>query len=203
MVRTFTGYQTFEEASDAFAEIIKKYGIDKSKIGTGFPFYQLYYKEDPKLPSNPHIRYGNVWKEKDSWIGFFKKNKEEMGYYTFEEAVQAIQKLLFVPKTPAQYRQWRKKDPRLPSNPRKHYSDFEDRGGWDALLLIAEIYINKNPRYYESAEKARRAVHILGIVNEEDYRLSCWQDSCLPPNLREYYGSSAFLKAFGSGNKFS
>ncbi len=203
-------YPTFKEASNSFQRIILKNKINKNEIGTGFIFYLEYYKEDPHLPSTPQARYNEDWEKNGGWKGFFQINPGEIEIYSFEEAAKAIQRLRPVPRGVNEYSRLHNQDPRLPPVPKKHYDkfkedgkNFKELGGWDAYLLLAEIYKNKNSRFYGSAQEAREAVRKLGIINEEAYRTGYWRDSRLPPNLRVYYGRFTFLKVFGSVKKFT
>lgn len=202
MSRKFDAYPDFDSASDAFAKIMEKHELDKEKTGTGFYFYASYYKDDPRLSSNPSIRYKNEWKEKGSWDGFFKREPRKENYYSFDEAVIAIQNLTIVPKNMGQYKKHFKRDPRLPFNPEKHYPEFTVRGGWDAYLSLGQIYVKKDPLYYGSAEKAQEAVRKLFIINAQSYRNSRWRDVRLPPDLKEYYGPYTFERVFGREDSF-
>jgi len=203
MSRKFDAYPDFDSASDAFAKIMEKYGLNKEETGTGFYFYAAWYKEDPRLPSNPSVRYKDEWKKKGSWDGFFKRISRVENYYSFEEAVQAIQQMRHPPKTFSSYRNVCKKiDPRLPFNPVKYYEDFDQRGGWDAYLLLGQIYIKKDPRYYGSAEEAKVSCKRLFIINEDSYRSSHWRDKRLPPDPIEYYGRYTFKQVFGRRDSF-
>jgi len=199
MVKNY--YPTFEEASDAFAKILEKKKLDQY-TGTAFYVYQGHYDEDPRLPPSPEFTYRSVWKEKGGWKTFLKRKDEEAVFYTFEEAQEAIQKLRPVPRNSTEYAKFQRQNRRLTSTPATFYPDFEDRGGWDAYLLLAEIYINKNPQYYEDIFEAKKAIIKLGIKNENVYRTDYKFDPKLPPNLREYYGKYALQKAFGSCYKF-
>jgi len=203
MPRRFNCYPTFEEASAAFIKIVKKYNLSVNNTGTAYIFYTTWYKEDPRLPSNPNIIYRRVWKQKGSWNGFFQRKPKEKNYYSYKEAVKAIQKWRVPPKNFTNYRiNCKKFDLRLPFHPQKYYPDFEKRGGWDAYLLLGEIYKKKNPKYYDSIEEAKKAVLNLMIINEEMYFQERWRDPKLPPNLKIYYGPYNFARVFGKASSF-
>jgi len=202
-------YLTWKEASDAFQLVMEIRGIKTSESkGGGFTFYSLYYKDDSLLPSRPSIVYGDVWKINGSYDGFYQLKPEEVRKYTFEEAIQAIQDLRPIPKTIKQYHLYYDHDSRLWRSPENQYVDeekgvnFEKLGGWDKYLLLAEIYTNPNPQFYESAEKALEAVHDLHIINGESYRTSYQLDPHLPPNLIVYFGPYTFKRVFGTLAKF-
>lgn len=199
MVKNY--YPTFEEASNAFVELLEKKKLDRYS-GTAFYLYQGYYDEDPRLPPSPEFTYRDVWKEKGGWKTFLKRQDEEARFYTFEEAQEAIQKLRPVPRNFTEYAKFQRQNRRLTSTPATFYPDFEDRGGWDAYLLLAEIYKNKNPQYYEDVFQAKKAIIRLGIENIGAYRKSYNLDPQLPPDLPGYYGKTALRRAFGSCFKF-
>lgn len=203
-------YSTWQEASDAFQRVIELRGIDKSKSkGGGFTFYSVYYKDDHLLPSRPNNIYGDVWEKNGSYDGFFQLKPEEIRKYTFEEAVKAVQNLRPVPKTRKEYHLYYDQDSRLWRSPEEQYTnektgvDFEKLGGWDKYLLLAEIYTNPNPRFYESAEIALEAVRKLGIKNVESYRTGYRLDPRLPPILEVYYGPYTFKNVFGKKTLFN
>ena len=193
-------YLTFEEASDAFSKIIQTKKLDKYQ-GTAFYFYQEHHKEDSLLPPSPEFTYRNVWKENGGWKVFLKRNDREKSY-TFEEAQLAIQKLRPIPRSSTEYAKYQRQDRQLTSVPTTFYPDFQERGGWDAYLLLAEIYKNKNPQYYEDIFQAKKAIIRLRIENINAYRKSYILDPKLPPDIREYYGKIALQKAFGNCSNF-
>lgn len=191
-------YPTFEEASDAFAEVMALNGLDKNNSGTALYFYKEHYEEDPRLPPTPEYTYKKEWSKQGGWKKFFKKDKNKSGTYTFEEAQIAIQKLRPVPRNSTEYTKYQRQDNRLSSVPKTFYPDFEKRGSWDAYLLLAEVYKNKNPQYYEDVFQAKKAVFRLKIKNVDAYRQSYGLDPKLPPDIRNYYGKVALQRAFGS-----
>jgi len=195
-------YETFEEASIAFQKIILEKKLDKTKIRTSILFYLNYCEDDPKLPLYPDREYKAVWKEKGGWPIFFQLNQEETRMYTFEEAVQVIQNIYPKPRNSSEYLKIPKKGSRLPLSPTKAYLDFEERGGWDAFLLTAEIYRNKNIEFYDDIFQAKEAIKKLKIKTFNDYKRDHVKDSKLPFDLVWYYGKEAVRKAFGSSTAF-
>jgi len=76
--------------------------------------YFRRYKEDSRLPSEPHRFYKNEWV---SWPSFLRGRVPK--YKTFGEAMRAARSLGIETYTAYQLRY--KEDPRLPSSPKKAY----------------------------------------------------------------------------------
>ena len=99
-------YPTYEEAKIAVSNL----GI------TLINEYYKRYKENPRLPSAPNKIYKEDWQGFSLFLG--KEPKIKL-YSTYEEASLATQKLNI--KSWKQYKDMRKEDPKLPSNPNKTY----------------------------------------------------------------------------------
>jgi hypothetical protein len=160
-------YQTFDEAS-----VAARYLGIKSSDG-----YNAMYKNDPRLPSAPKDKYPEEW---CGWYGFLDATAFKGRYHTLEEAEVAARKLGFT--SGIKYGAGYKKDPRLPSNPRFHYS--ESWAGWHKFLGI-----NPPVPKYESLAEASAAARSLGLASMNKYRQGYKKDSRLPASPAIQYPS--------------
>ncbi|MFL0839115.1 VPA1269 family protein [Vibrio parahaemolyticus] len=111
-------YETLEEASAAAIALFKKHGVEPTASS-----YRRHYKEDPRLPSNPHAIYGSS----TSWLDFLGKEASVKKYETLEEASAAAIALFKkhgIEPTSSSYKKHHKEDPRLPIEPNKSYDNF-------------------------------------------------------------------------------
>lgn len=118
-------YPTWQEASEAVV-----------RLGLGVRNYDLEYKRDPRLPSNPSKYYPNF----PGWTKFRGKQKKNF-YPTLIEAMKAASRLGF--KFQKDYQQGYRRDPRLHSSPNKFYKDFTT---WEKFLgrkVVTEVTSDK------------------------------------------------------------
>ncbi|MER2498266.1 VPA1269 family protein [Vibrio neptunius] len=109
-------YPTLSEAIKA----VKVLGINS------FNEYQERYREDEKLPTNPHRFYKDEW---INWPTFFSRN-ERTFYSNIEAARASVQALGITSIT--EYRVRYKEDPCLPALPERTYA-ADWRSWWDYL----------------------------------------------------------------------
>lgn len=117
---TFLGtdksYPTAKETLESFRNLIGKAKPTKSA-------YLAIYQLDTKLPKDPELQYNLPHWQAFLWQRF---------YQSWQEASKAALYLLKkYPLTKSRYIEHYKQDPKLPSNPDKHYSDFP---GWSTFL---------------------------------------------------------------------
>ena len=165
-------YPTLEEASHAAQAL----GI------TTATEYNKRYKEDPRLPSNPHHIYADEW---SSWPVFL--GTESRFYPTLEEASHAAQALGIT--TGSEYKKRYKEDPRLPSEPQHTYAD--GWRGWPVFLVTGS-------RFYPTLEEASHAAQALGITTRIEYCKRYKEDPRLLSqpqyiNVDEWLGWPLFL----------
>jgi superfamily II DNA or RNA helicase len=162
-------YLTWEEASAAAQRI----GIENQYQ------YLERYRLDPRLVSNPHTTYKDVWEKRGGWPGFFGR-KKRVFYSTWEEA-SAAAIALGIEKN-AEYAKRYSEDPLLHSNPREKYADEWDvNGRWGGFL-------GKEPRnLYPTWEEASAATIALGINGIVEYKNRKGEDRRLPSNPNEKY----------------
>ena len=133
--------------------------------------YEQRHREDPHLPSNPHIVYSADWQ---SWPQFL--GKEEKAFYaTYTEAQQAVQSLGIT--TIQEYKQRYREDPRLPSDPYKVYSI-----DWQSWPKFSG---KKKKAFYATYTEAQLAVQALGITSMQEYAQRYREDPRLhsAPNI--------------------
>jgi superfamily II DNA/RNA helicase len=109
-------YRTLKEAKFA----VQNLNISSPKE------YNLRYKEDPKLPSEPWAMYEEDWVSSDDFFG--RKSREF--YETYEEASKAARKLGV--KTSKEYWANYRKDPKLRRRPGENWKD--DWISWSHFL---------------------------------------------------------------------
>ena len=179
-------YSTWDEASAAAIAL---------EIKTSTQYFKNY-KKNSSLPSSPNKIYSDVWEKNGSWKGFL--DNKSIIYSSFELAAKAAQKLKIA--TQPEYTRKYKEDSKLPSNPRKLYSDSWDKsGGWDSFL-------NRDIKsYYATWKEASNATIKLGISSAESYRSNYKQDKKLPslPNEtyeREWKNNKRWIGFLGKSN---
>jgi superfamily II DNA or RNA helicase len=173
-------YPTYGEARKA---------VKRLKI-TFWDDYRKRYKEDPRLPSVPHVYYKN--KGWISWPEFFGKGKPHF-YPTYIEAKSAVKMLgIFME---GEYRKRRREDPRLPCAPDRHYKNK----GW---INWFEFFGKETPDFYPTYGEARKAVKRLKITFWDDYRKRYKKDPRLPSQPNKYYKKRGWInwpEFFGKG----
>ncbi len=155
-------YPTFAEAQKAAITL----GIDSCSE------YRLRYKENPRLPANPEMRYVEEWPPENGWL-IFLGQEDKIIYTTFAEAQQAVIALGIASST--EYRQRYKEDPRLPSYPEVRYAEeWPPENGWPIFLE------KKVKEYYPTFVEAQQAAIALGIVSYTQYKLRYKENPRLP-----------------------
>lgn len=144
--------------------------------------YKKGYKEDPRLPSTPSQFYGVLW---PGWDVFFGKEKKNF-YQNIEKAGIAARKLGC--SSWSDYQILRRKDPKLPSDPKTVYSDTWL--GWESFLGIT--------KFYSTYQEASQAAQLLGCKSGEEYKRRYKEDPKLTSSPSTIYpldwkGWSAFL----------
>lgn len=128
--------------------------------------YKDARREDPRLPSHPHLAYANL-----GWAGWHDYLGLPELYASYEEAKSATRELNI--KSQVHYAMLRKADERLPRQPHVHYADM----GWtDWHDFLGTV---KADRYADYAE-ASRAAQSLKISNGSDYAKRFHEDPKLP-----------------------
>jgi hypothetical protein len=165
-------YETYDEARIA----TQKLGIDGQRQ------YNLRYKEDPKLPSHPCIKYSQEYIAKGGGDSFFLTTPKH--YETVEKTIIAIKKLGI--STLAEYKLRYKEDPMLMSNPLTRFRSIND----EPIQLFSSPtrkYVKGaiprkilKYRFYLTVEQAIASVVKLGITSRKDYLDNCHKDPCLP-----------------------
>ncbi|MBT6045934.1 MAG: integrase, partial [Candidatus Scalindua sp.] len=156
------------------------------------PEYRKRYKDDPRLPSQPHEFY----KEK-GWIGlpnFFGRETPDF-YHTYEEAKEAVMKSGI--SSYKEYHKRYKKDPRLPCKPNEIY---QGKGWTDWYDLLGR----ETPDFYETYEEAKNAVVKLGINSKSEYRTRYKENPKLPSNPQRIYKNKGWIESayfFGKTKK--
>ncbi len=170
-------YPTWEKASHA----VKKLGIKSANE------YYFKRKGDKLLTSVPDKYYKNF----PGWAIFLGvRNCGSNFYPTWQQASSAAKKLKI--RKNEEYLLLYKKDPRLPSSPRKSYPDFP---GWPTFLDNGRYERGSN--FYETWQQAAEAVRKAGINSGREYSFRRKEDLRLPSLPREFYddfpGWSRFL----------
>ncbi|MCJ0878015.1 hypothetical protein MRX33_10810 [Pseudomonas sp. JI-2] len=132
------------------------------------PDYNNRYREDPRLPSSPHIFYADAgWMV---WYDFLGNERPDF-YPTYAEAQAAAQALSI--KTQPDYTKRYREDPRLPSSPDRFYAD----AGW---IDWYDFLGNKRPDWHPTYAEAQAAAQALSIKNQPDYNKRYREDPRLP-----------------------
>jgi hypothetical protein len=157
-------YETLQEASDATIALDISSGIE----------YLKRYKEDTKLPSNPHRTYAKLgW---DNWNLFLGKEIKEC-YETLQEASGAAIALNI--NGQKEYGRRYKEDPKLSSFPDRKYKDL----GWEGF----DSFLGKEKKsLYETLQEASDATLSLNISSMSEYKKRFKEDPKLPsvPNKK-------------------
>ena len=156
-------YRTYAEAKRAVIAL---------KIRTSRE-YAVRYKEDPRLPSNPHITYKKQWESFPSFTG----NSGPSKYRTLEDAARATQALGI--KSVAEYQRRFREDSKLPHNPPAAY--VNEWKNWHAFLG------KRVPEFYPTYSEAKMAVRLLNIRSRADYMRRYKEDPHLPSNPQMIY----------------
>lgn len=154
-------YETLAQAKEAVRRLDITSSIE----------YKIRHHEDPRLPSNPNIKYAS------EWIGFPDLVGDHVPKYaTVTEASKAAQRLGF--RTKEQYLEGYKEDPKLPSSPQVMYADKWEAWGWDAYLGVDK---------YKDIKEAGKAARALGITGSSEYLRAFKDDPRLPADPIDYY----------------
>ncbi|NRF64882.1 gamma-mobile-trio integrase GmtZ, partial [Vibrio coralliilyticus] len=148
----------------------------EAAIGLGIksqPEYTQRYKEDERLPSNPHRVYTDDWVD---WFSFLDKEKRSW-YPTYAEASEAAIGLGI--KSQSDYNQRYKEDERLPSHPHSAYAD-----NWVDWFSFLDK--EKWPWYPTYAEASEAAIG-LGIKSQPEYTQRYKKDGRLPSSPDRVY----------------
>jgi hypothetical protein len=156
-------YETLEQAKEAVRRLDITSSIE----------YKIRHSEDPRLPSNPNIKYANEWIGFPDLLGDYVPK-----YATVTEASTAAQRLGF--RTKEQYLEGYKEDPRLPASPQVMYADKWEAWGWDAYLGVEK---------YRDLYEAGAAARALGITGSSEYLRLSKGDPRLPADPIDYYRS--------------
>jgi hypothetical protein len=153
---------------DAARECVRRKGI-KSSFD-----YQKRRQEDERLPSDPAKYYVSQWKGWDDFLG-------RESFYSFSEAKKIVRENHV--KDREEYKAFRKKFPRLPSNPNIYY-ESEWKGSLDFFGH------GKRSKFYQTLKQASRAARKLGIMRKEDYATMRKLDPQLPSSPPTFYASA-------------
>ena len=150
--------------------------------------YQKRYREDPRLPSNPHKTYSADWQNWPVFLG-----TENKFYSSLAEAQRATQALAI--STQIEYQKRYREEPRLPSNPHQTYS--ADWQNWP-------VFLGTENKFYSSLAEAQRATQALAIATKIEYQKRYREDPRLPfPPHRTYSADWQNWPVFlGTENKF-
>ena len=158
-------YPTWQEAAIATQRLRIQSSADYHRQGK--------YRADPRLPSNPDMRYANF----PGWIRFL--GDEPRDYYpTWRTAAAAARQIGITSE--GQYRENYKKDALLPGAPYQKYKDFP---GW-------AVFFGKEPKkknHYSTWSEAAAAARSLSITSERDYDKKYKQDPRLPARPHKKY----------------
>ncbi len=165
-------YETWEEAS---AEV-RRMGVKTRKE------YGRRSRENRRLPSQPHVTYASVWRNKGRWRGFL--GNADVFYPTWEEASAAVRKQGI--ENSRQFKLERRKDSRLPGSPHVVYKDvWEQNGKWRGFFSGNPAGVNFYPTWEEASLAARR----LGIKTYEEYKIRYREDARLTSIPHRLYAS--------------
>lgn len=166
----FLGLEKISFASYSEASLIVKSLHIKSKKA-----YLTHYKENKKLPSNPHIAFAN-----SGWNGWheFLGIDTMLCYKTYDEARDATRRLGL--NSVEQYRANYLEDPRLPAQPDKFYAN----AGW---INWYHLFGKETPDFYPTYSMASAAVIALNIQSVSEYRNRHKEDSRLHSNPQIRY----------------
>ena len=132
---------------------------------TSIAEYETSCKQDPRLPRSPYKKYKDAgW---SCWEAFLGKEKRDL-YETYEEAQEAVQRLVPVPTSQCQYFECHKQDPGLPSSP---YIKYKEKGwtNWtDYLSLSVGTYKNLVDFLKQnSSSTIRRTGDVIKLIKDK------------------------------------
>lgn len=136
--------------------------------------YSSRYREDPLLPSSPHVAYSSIW---TGWVGFLAGKPSK--YYETVALASRAARVLGITDVSG-YRVRYREDPRLHSNPDQLYG--EKWPGFKAFLRTEQEVVK-----YKTVEEASEAAQLLGLRTRSDYQVGYRQDPRLPSNPQAYY----------------
>ncbi|WP_447747714.1 gamma-mobile-trio integrase GmtZ [Pseudomonas nicosulfuronedens] len=154
----FEVYGSLAEAREA----ARKLGI------TTLADYKRFYKNDPKLPSDPWRIYREEWVNGNDFLSY-------AAFYTYSEA-KAVMRLHGISSL-EQYAELQKTDVRLPRWALNYYRS--------ECNSFAEFLL---PSRCESLEDVKYAVRVLNIKNSREYREVYKRYACLPANPDRVFG---------------
>ncbi|MNM35969.1 Tyrosine recombinase XerC [compost metagenome] len=137
--------------------------------------YQLRYREDQKLPANPHVYYNEKgWVDWKTFLGM-----QNPYYVTYAEAASAA-KALCITSLPI-YKMRKSEDPRLPPHPEVLYAN----AGWTGF----HDFFGKEKKgdFYCSYSDAQAAAVTLNARTRDSYNLLCRKDPRLPSQPQNIY----------------
>ncbi len=161
-----TGVASYDEYIDASNSAIKL------KIVSGSDYLSRHI-EDKKLPLHPEKKYKEFWK---GW-NFFLGKEEVKRYSSVNEAIQAVAKLGI--RTQTEYVKRYKEDRKLPSCPRKIYSDE-----WVSWFVFLK---KERPKYYSTLTEASDIARSLDIKTGREYKARFKEDPKLHHSPHEFY----------------
>jgi len=142
--------------------------------------YKKRRREDQRLPSKPNALYANAgWKD---WYDFLGNARPDW-YPTYAEA-QAAAEALGIKNQP-DYKERRREDQRLPSNP----SQFYAAAGWKDWYNFLG---NTRPDWYPAYAEAQAAAQALGIKSHPDYKKRRREDQRLPSKPYRFYANAGW-----------
>tara|TARA_B100000700_G_scaffold104150_1_gene117649 strand:+ start:9534 stop:14033 length:4500 start_codon:yes stop_codon:yes gene_type:complete len=156
-------YPTLREASDAARSL----GINTNLE------YKSRYKEDFRLPANPHAVYAAQWQ---NWYSFLGK-KRPSWYPTLREASKAAVKLGIT--SSSEYKARHSEDPALPAYPHSFY-----RSEW---VDMYHFLGRKKTFWYPTLREASDATISSGIKSSKEYKARYKEDPRLPAHPEDVY----------------
>jgi hypothetical protein len=175
-------YDKYEDARNATHAL----GIKSQKE------YFARYKEDPKLPSHPWVKFTQEYISDGGADSFFVCTPKP--YKTAEQTYAAIKKLGISSYT--EYFRRYKEDPKLPSSPWTRFRvtinnenlAFDPFPNAPKRKNLCNLRRRKSSlSLYETFEQAKLASKKLGILSSYEYRKKYKQDSRLPSVPNMYY----------------
>lgn len=164
----YTVYGTYEEARVAVQLLQMR---NRSE-------YNARRKENPKLPSHPHLKYaGKGWSSWRNYLGVPNT------YATYEEAKEAARALNI--KNASAYKTTYRQDPRLPRLPAFYYRNI----GWESWRDF--LGAGRRARYATYAE-AQAAARALNISTSAAYAYQSPEDPRLPRHPHLAYAGSGW-----------
>ena len=158
--RVKTGEENFLSFEEA-REKARNAGIKSRKE------YEKWQKDHPDMPSHPNRAYAGQW---TSWGDFLDTKKVRNGqenFLPFEEAQAKARKAGI--SSAAQYKEWQKDHPDMPSQPDRAYPD--QWTSWGDFLGTGRVIGRKEDflSFEEAQAKARKA----GVKSKKEYQT--WQ----------------------------